>query len=117
MPCPNMPQSRINQTLYAMSTTTESTTTIHIPTPLRAYTDNQATVSVQGTTVGEALRNLVAQHTDLETNLYNEEGKLRQFVNIYLGDEDIRHLDGEDTPLEKGAELSIVPSIAGGRGD
>lgn len=99
-----------------MSTTTDTpTVTVHIPTPLRAYTDGRATVSVPGATVGKALRTLVDRHPDLEANLYTEDGALRQFVNIYLDDEDIRYLEGEDTPLAKGAELSIVPSIAGGR--
>ena len=98
-----------------MSTTTDTpTVTIHIPTPLRTYTDEQATVAVEGVTVGAALRALVAQHPELESNLYNEDGELRQFVNVYLDDEDIRYLDGTDTSLEAGAELSIVPSIAGG---
>lgn len=98
-----------------MSTTTETATiTIRIPTPLRAYTDEQATASVEGATVGEALRALVNRYPELESNLYTEDGTLRQFVNIYLGDEDIRHLDGPDTTLAEGDELSIVPSIAGG---
>ncbi len=98
-----------------MSTTTETRTiTIHIPTPLRAYTDDQATASVDGATVGEALRALVDRYPELETNLYADDDTLRQFVNIYVGDEDIRHLDGEDTTLSDGDELSIVPSIAGG---
>jgi len=98
-----------------MSTTTETATiTIRIPTPLRAYTDEQATASVEAATVGDALRTLVERYPDLEDNLYTEDDTLRQFVNIYLGDEDIRHLDGPDTALEEGDELSIVPSIAGG---
>lgn len=100
-----------------MSTTETATVTIHIPTPLRAYTDDQAEVTVSGATAGDALRALVTRYPDLESNLYNEAGELRQFVNIYRGDEDIRHLDGVDTPLEGDAELSIVPSIAGGRID
>jgi len=98
-----------------MSTTTDTPTVIiHIPTPLRAYTDDQATTPVPGATAGEALRALVARYPELETNLYTDDGSLRQFVNIYVGDEDIRHLDEEDTPLSEGDELSIVPSIAGG---
>ena len=98
-----------------MSTTTDTpTVTIHIPTPLRAYTDDQATASVSGSTVGEALHALVGRYPELETNLYTGDDTLRQFVNIYVGDEDIRHLDGPDTALSEGDELSIVPSIAGG---
>lgn len=98
-----------------MSTTTDTSVTVHIPTPLRAYTGDQGTVTVTGTTVGAALRDLVARYPELEANLYAEDGTLRQYVNIYLGDEDIRYRDGVETPLETNAELSIVPSIAGGR--
>ena len=90
------------------------TITIEIPTPLRSFTDDQATVEVEGATVREALKNLVAQYPDLESNLYTDAGELRQFVNIYAGDDDIRYLNGPDTALEDGTALSIVPSIAGG---
>lgn len=97
-----------------MSTHTQTLTTIHIPTPLRKYADGQSAVAVQGTTVGEALAHLTEQYPVLQQHLYNEAGALRSFVNIYLGDEDIRYLDRENTPLEAGSTLSIVPSIAGG---
>lgn len=101
-----------------MSTTTDTAPiTIHIPTPLRAYTDEQATATVEAATVGAALRALVDHYPELDANLYTDDGTLRSFVNIYLGDEDIRHLDGPDTVLEAGDELSIVPSIAGGHVD
>ena len=101
-----------------MSTTTETpTVTIHIPTPLRGAVDDQAKATASGATAGEALRNLAAQHSELQSNLYTEDGALRQFVNIYLNDEDIRYLDGEDTALSADDELSIVPSIAGGATD
>ena len=94
--------------------TTQTGTTILIPTPLRAYADGQPSVSVGGETVGEALAQLVARHPALEPHLYDDEGRLRSFVNLYLGDEDVRYLQGEATPLPSGSELSIVPSIAGG---
>lgn len=87
---------------------------IRIPTPLRAYTDGRASVSVAGASVGEALRALVETFPDLKPHLYNEEGRLRSFVNIFRNDEDVRHLDREDTPLRAGDDLSIIPSIAGG---
>jgi molybdopterin converting factor small subunit len=87
---------------------------IKIPTPLRAYTDNEATVTADGTTVGELLHNLVQRYPDLETHLFSG-GKLRNFVNVFLGDEDIRFLDGVDTEIEPDADLRIIPSIAGGR--
>lgn len=90
------------------------TITIEIPTPLRSFTDDQAAVEVEGATVHEALDDLVARYPDLKSNLYTEDGELRQFVNVYAGDDDIRYLDGPDTALEDGTALSIVPSIAGG---
>jgi molybdopterin converting factor small subunit len=95
--------------------TTQTATTIHIPTPLRSYTDGAASVDVTGSTVGDALKNLVEQHPSLKPHLYTDEGKLRSFVNIYVGDEDIRYLDGEATALDGRTDVSIVPSIAGGR--
>jgi molybdopterin converting factor small subunit len=87
---------------------------IHIPTPLRQYAGKQPAVEVQGSTVGEALNGLVAQHPDLRRHLYTEEGKLRAFVNVYLNDEDVRYLQKEATTVGDGDNISIVPSIAGG---
>lgn len=93
------------------------TTPIFIPTPLRSYTGGLAEVRVEGATAGEALRALVARHRDLEKHLYDADGRLRRFVNVYRNDEDIRHLKGDATPLADGDTLSIVPSIAGGAPD
>jgi molybdopterin/thiamine biosynthesis adenylyltransferase/rhodanese-related sulfurtransferase/molybdopterin converting factor small subunit len=87
---------------------------VHIPTPLRAYTDRQGTVQVEARSVAEALQNLTGRYAELRKHLYGEDGRLRNFVNVYVGEEDIRNLQGEETPLPEGAELSIVPSIAGG---
>jgi molybdopterin converting factor small subunit len=90
-------------------------TTVLIPAPLRAFTDNQDSVEIEGSTVGDVMANLIGQYADLKRHLYSESGQLRNFVNVYLGDEDIRHLaQGEATPIEGSATLSIVPSIAGG---
>ncbi len=97
-----------------MPTTEATTVTIRIPTPLRSATDGASTVEVEGTTVNDALRTLVDRYPELKDNLYNEDDELRQFVNIYVGDDDIRFGDGVETPLEGGDEVSIVPSIAGG---
>jgi molybdopterin/thiamine biosynthesis adenylyltransferase/rhodanese-related sulfurtransferase/molybdopterin converting factor small subunit len=88
--------------------------TIHIPTPLRPYVDKQESVEVAGRTVREALANLTSTYGDLRKHLYNDEGKLRSFVNIYLNDEDIRYLQKEDTALQATDALSIIPSVAGG---
>jgi len=91
----------------------EKMTTIKIPTPLRAYTSGNAEIKVQGETVGEALKDLITQHPDLRQHLYNGDD-LRNFVNVFVGEEDIRYRDGLDTPLEPGENLRIIPSIAGG---
>ncbi|GBC92861.1 putative adenylyltransferase/sulfurtransferase MoeZ [bacterium HR15] len=88
--------------------------TIVIPTALRAYTDNQTSVKVEASTVGEAIQQLAERFPKLKPHLFNEQGRLRSFVNLYLGDEDVRHLQGLDTPLNEGDELVIVPSVAGG---
>lgn len=87
---------------------------IQIPSPLRQYTGKQSTVSVPAATVGEALAALVAQHPDLKRHLYNDDSKLRAFVNVYVNDEDMRYLQKEATVLKDGDTISIVPSIAGG---
>ncbi len=88
--------------------------TVHIPTPLRPYTGGAASVDVEGATVGDALAALTASHPDLTKHLRDGKGRLRSFVNVYLGDEDIRFLEKEATAVASGAELTIVPSIAGG---
>ncbi|MCH2538917.1 MAG: MoaD/ThiS family protein [Anaerolineales bacterium] len=88
--------------------------TIHIPTPLRAYTNGETQITVSGTTVGAALQDLTSQHTQLQQHLYSEKGELRAFVNIFLDSDDVRNLKGEDTPLEENSRLRIVPSVAGG---
>ena len=88
---------------------------ILVPTPLRQYAGKQAAVDVQAATVGEALNALTSTYPDLRRHLYNDEGKLRAFVNVYLNDEDIRYLQQDQTAVKDGDTLSIVPSIAGGR--
>jgi molybdopterin converting factor small subunit len=87
---------------------------IAIPTALRAYTDGAASVSVDGSTAGAALDALTTKHPALAKHLRGTDGKLRSFVNVYLNDEDIRHLGRDATPLSDGDTLVIVPSIAGG---
>ena len=87
---------------------------IHIPTPLRQYVGKQSIVEVTGATVAEAMASLVEQHPEVRRHLYNDDGKLRAFVNLYLNDEDIRYLQKEATAVKEGDNISIVPSIAGG---
>src|ERR1700690_1218562 len=87
---------------------------ILIPTPLRQFADKKDSVQLAGSTVGEVLKSLTSEYADLRRHLYNDEGKLRSFVNVYVNDEDIRYLNKEATPLQEGDTVSIVPSIAGG---
>lgn len=88
--------------------------TIAIPTALRQYAGGNASVDLEGDTVGQVLGALVEQHPQLGKQLYNDDGKLRSFVNVYVGDEDIRYLQGAETPVPDGETLSIIPAIAGG---
>jgi sulfur-carrier protein adenylyltransferase/sulfurtransferase len=89
-------------------------TKILIPTPLRPYTDKKDAVDAEGATVGELLADLTAKHAGLKPHLYNEQGKLRSFVNVYVNDDDIRYLQKEQTPVKAGDTISIIPSVAGG---
>jgi adenylyltransferase/sulfurtransferase len=85
-----------------------------IPTPLRQYAGKNNVVELNGASVGEVLNALTSLHPDLRRHLYSDEGKLRNFVNVYLNDEDIRYLQKDATPVKDSDTLSIVPSIAGG---
>ena len=87
---------------------------IRIPTPLRAYVGGAKEVSGEAGTVSDALAGLVSAHPDLKKHLFTDDGKVRSFVNVYLGDEDVRYLQGMDTLVPDGATISIVPSVAGG---
>jgi adenylyltransferase/sulfurtransferase len=89
---------------------------IHIPTPLRPYTDKLDVVELDGTTISEVLANLTARFGGLKPHLFNEEGRLRSFVNVYVNDEDIRYLQKDQTPIKAGDTVSIIPSVAGGIG-
>ncbi len=85
-----------------------------IPTPLRQFAEKHDSVELAGATVGEVLGALTTQFPDLRKQLFNDEGKMRSFVNVYLNDEDIRYLKKDATAVAAGDTLSIVPSIAGG---
>lgn len=85
-----------------------------IPTALRPYTDQQAELTLEGATVGEVLERLLERYPNLRRHLLDEEGRLRNFVNIYVNDEDIRYLQHEATPVAAGDQVTIVPSVAGG---
>ena len=87
---------------------------IIIPTPLQRYSGNQETVQAEGGTVGDALTNLIVQYPDLKKHLFGDDGKIRNFVNVYVNDEDSRYLEGAATPVKDADTLMIVPGIAGG---
>jgi MoaD family protein len=87
--------------------------TVRIPTPLRTLTGGEESVSVPGATVRAVIEAMEAKHPGMRERLLDEKG-VRRHVNLYLGDEDIRFLDGLDTALKAGDEISIVPAIAGG---
>ena len=88
--------------------------TAKIPPVLRASTGGEKEVSVEGSTVGDALRSLASQHPDTEKQLFGEDGKLNRYVNVYKNDEDVRVLDGLDTALSDSDTLMILPAMAGG---
>ena len=88
--------------------------TVRIPTALRAFAGNQARTEVHAKTVGEAIEGLVRAHPDLKKHLYEDDGRLRSFVNVFRGDKDVRTLDGLATTLSDGDTILIVPSVAGG---
>jgi len=87
---------------------------IAIPTALRQYAGGQESVEVKGSTISEALASLTAQHPELKKHLFDAQGKLRNFVNVYINDEDIRYGQQDNTPIKESDEISIIPSIAGG---
>ena len=87
---------------------------LKIPTPLRSYTDGKVEVSVSGGNVAEAVQHLVQQYPTLQPHLFNGEGRLRPFVNLFLGENNINDLQGLETPLSEDTKVLLIPSIAGG---
>ena len=88
--------------------------TVLIPTPLRNLTSDQDSVQVTGSTIAEIFEELERNHPGIGERLCDETGEIRRFVNVYLNQEDIRFIDGKNTPVKDGDEVSIVPAIAGG---
>jgi sulfur-carrier protein len=88
--------------------------TVRIPTQLRNLSGNAAEVEVEASTVAEALKALDSAHPGFEERLFDESGGLRRFVNVFLADEDIRFLQGVESPVTDGQTISIVPAVAGG---
>jgi molybdopterin converting factor small subunit len=88
--------------------------TVKLPVQLRPSAGGASEAQVQGATVGEALESLFASHPELRERIADGDGTLRRFVNVYVGGEDIRYLEGTSTPIADGAELTILPAVAGG---
>jgi len=87
---------------------------VRIPSPLLKLTNNQSEVSAEGVTVADILDNLEKQFGGIKERICEESGAPRRFINIYLNEEDIRFLEGENTPVKDGDDISIIPAIAGG---
>lgn len=91
-----------------------SKATIRIPAPLRSFTAGADEVQVEGATVGEVIRELVARNHELETHLLDGDGQIRNFINVFVDDRNITALEGLDSSLSDGAVVHIVPAVAGG---
>jgi MoaD family protein len=87
---------------------------IEIPSALKQYVNDQDEVEVSGSSVEEAIGALVAEYTELKVNLFDENGRIRSFINVYLNDDDIRYADGLKSEVQDGDSIQIVPSVAGG---
>jgi len=88
--------------------------TVRLPTPLRPYASGQSDVAVSGSTVSEVLDSLVTGHPALRAHLLDEQGNLRPFVNLFIGEDNVADLEGLSTPVGEGDRLLLIPSIAGG---
>ena len=91
--------------------------TVRIPTPLRSLTGGKGEVQAMAASVAELIEALEGEYRGLRDRLCDEQGQLRRFINVYVNEEDIRFLQGPQTPLKAGDQVSIVPAIAGGAGD
>jgi molybdopterin converting factor small subunit len=89
-------------------------TILRIPTPLRAYTSGKNEVNVTGSKISEALTDLTNQYPSIKPHLFNDGGELRPFVNLFVGEHNIKDLQGLNTPIKDGDKLMLIPSIAGG---
>jgi len=92
-----------------------ATVQVRLPTVLRPAAEGKSQVEVTGSAVGDVVSQLIADYPALQTNLVDEDGAVRKFVNIYLNDEDIRFLEKMETPVAEGDELAILPAVAGGQ--
>ena len=90
------------------------TVDVRLPTVLRSHAGGQSVVAVEGTTIGEVMQELVARYPGMAGQVFNEDGSLHKFVNVYVNDDDVRYLSLLDTPVKEGDEISILPAVAGG---
>lgn len=88
--------------------------TVRIPTVLRAATGGQAVIEGTGTSIGEILGAIAAQHPGVQPQLFNDDGSLHKFLNVYVNDDDVRYLGGLDAPVADGDEVTLLPAVAGG---
>ena len=88
--------------------------TVRIPTPLQRLTNGQGEVACEGATISELLGDLEKRHPGIKERICDEQGKLRRFVNVFVNEEDIRFMQGDQTPVKDGDDVSIIPAIAGG---
>jgi len=87
---------------------------VRIPTILRTYTGGESEVTAEGTTLSEVLDDLEASYEGIRGRILDDKGELRRFVNVYVGNDDVRFLDNLDTPTPDGAQISVIPAVAGG---
>lgn len=87
---------------------------VRVPTILRTYTDGASEVSAEGATLGEVLDSLETSYTGIRARILDDDGKLRRFVNVYVGNDDVRFLDDLATPTPDGTQVSVIPAVAGG---
>lgn len=87
---------------------------VRVPTILRTYTGGESEVTVEGSALNEVLDSLDASYPGIKGRIVDEQGALRRFVNVYVGNDDVRFLDGLQTPVSDGAQVSVIPAVAGG---
>ena len=87
---------------------------VRIPTILRTYTGGESEVSAQGSTLAEVLDDLETNYTGIKARILDEQGAIRRFVNVYVGNDDVRFLDALDTKTPEGTQVSVIPAVAGG---
>lgn len=88
---------------------------VRIPTILRSYTGGDAQVSAEGQTLSEVIDHLDAEYPGIKGRILDDQGAIRRFVNVYVGNDDVRFVDGLETPTQDGAKVSVIPAVAGGR--